>query len=276
MTTPQPGWYDDPQDAGAQRYFDGQQWTSHRQRKPKSVAPPGPTLPPSPTQQPAPAPAPAESPAPPRVKSGRSKVGFVLVGLALVLAVAALVAGRVLLGMFLPGILLVAAIGVACVTLMLRTRQSGRRKAIFVAAVVLVVAVAIPASLKVAYPVYNRLFSRGSAQASGNSPTQVPASNSPSRAPASNSPTQIPMSGILVESGDSWDEATFGYIDPTNGKYTQISSFKEAEPQDEALQVSPDLTKFAVLKTDSTNRSAVRHVGWVDTSGNFTDVTPAA
>lgn len=38
MTTPQPGWYDDPQDAGGQRYFDGQQWTSHRQRKPKSVA----------------------------------------------------------------------------------------------------------------------------------------------------------------------------------------------------------------------------------------------
>ena len=34
MTTNQPGWYDDPQDANAQRYWDGQQWTPRRQRKP--------------------------------------------------------------------------------------------------------------------------------------------------------------------------------------------------------------------------------------------------
>lgn len=35
MTTPnQPGWYDDPQDSNAQRYWDGQDWTPHRQRKP--------------------------------------------------------------------------------------------------------------------------------------------------------------------------------------------------------------------------------------------------
>ncbi|WP_156748118.1 DUF2510 domain-containing protein, partial [Mycobacterium sp. E3198] len=28
MTTPnQPGWYDDPQDSNAQRYWDGQDWT---------------------------------------------------------------------------------------------------------------------------------------------------------------------------------------------------------------------------------------------------------
>jgi len=43
MTTPlQPGWYDDPQDPNAQRYWDGQDWTPHRQRK--SVS--GPTAPP--------------------------------------------------------------------------------------------------------------------------------------------------------------------------------------------------------------------------------------
>lgn len=51
MTTPQPGWYDDAQDPNAQRYWDGQQWTPQRQRKPKSVTPPAPTLP-SPTQTP--------------------------------------------------------------------------------------------------------------------------------------------------------------------------------------------------------------------------------
>jgi hypothetical protein len=51
MTTPaQPGWYDDPQNSNAQRYWDGQNWTPHRQRKnttpttrdPGSVAPPPP------------------------------------------------------------------------------------------------------------------------------------------------------------------------------------------------------------------------------------------
>jgi hypothetical protein len=35
MTTPlEPGWYDDPQEPTAQRYWDGQDWTPKRQRKP--------------------------------------------------------------------------------------------------------------------------------------------------------------------------------------------------------------------------------------------------
>ncbi|WP_156764754.1 DUF2510 domain-containing protein, partial [Mycobacterium sp. 1081908.1] len=35
MTTPnRPGWYDDPQDPSAQRYWDGRNWTPQRQRKP--------------------------------------------------------------------------------------------------------------------------------------------------------------------------------------------------------------------------------------------------
>jgi hypothetical protein len=63
MTTPdQPGWYDDPNDPSAQRYWDGQAWTPHRQRKPASPsarasavptpsqqAPPPPNLPPPPS-----------------------------------------------------------------------------------------------------------------------------------------------------------------------------------------------------------------------------------
>ncbi|HZU47122.1 MAG TPA: DUF2510 domain-containing protein, partial [Mycobacterium sp.] len=53
MTTPnQPGWYDDPQDPNAQRYWDGQEWTPHRQRKPaaggRQQASPPPSPPPTP------------------------------------------------------------------------------------------------------------------------------------------------------------------------------------------------------------------------------------
>jgi Protein of unknown function (DUF2510) len=51
MTTPQqPGWYDDPDDATAQRYWDGQAWTPQRQRKPISQqlpTRPPPSAPPS-------------------------------------------------------------------------------------------------------------------------------------------------------------------------------------------------------------------------------------
>jgi hypothetical protein len=39
-TTSQPGWYDDPQDANSQRYWDGQDWTPRRQRKPVSGSTP--------------------------------------------------------------------------------------------------------------------------------------------------------------------------------------------------------------------------------------------
>lgn len=70
MTTPnQPGWYDDPQDSNAQRYWDGQDWTPHRQRKstlpsaghsapgpPPNLPPPPPNLPPPPSNLPPPSP----------------------------------------------------------------------------------------------------------------------------------------------------------------------------------------------------------------------------
>ena len=48
-----PGWYDDPQDAQGQRYWDGQQWTPHHQRKPISQPPP-PTGPPAQSAPPPP------------------------------------------------------------------------------------------------------------------------------------------------------------------------------------------------------------------------------
>jgi hypothetical protein len=79
----QPGWYDDPQDASAQRYWDGDDWTPRRQRRPVSapvrtpampIKPPPPPLPPPPPPQlpppavglppPPPPPLPAPSSAP--------------------------------------------------------------------------------------------------------------------------------------------------------------------------------------------------------------------
>jgi uncharacterized membrane protein len=61
MTTPlQPGWYDDPHDPNAERYWDGQDWTPHRQRRSGSTPPPPPGYgaPPPPPSYGAPPPAP--------------------------------------------------------------------------------------------------------------------------------------------------------------------------------------------------------------------------
>jgi Protein of unknown function (DUF2510) len=41
-----PGWYDDPEESNGQRYWDGQAWTPHRQRKPLSGQSSAPNLPP--------------------------------------------------------------------------------------------------------------------------------------------------------------------------------------------------------------------------------------
>jgi uncharacterized membrane protein len=57
MTTPQPGWYDDPEDPNAERYWDGQDWTPQRRRKSAS----GHTPPPPPSYS---APPPQYSPPP--------------------------------------------------------------------------------------------------------------------------------------------------------------------------------------------------------------------
>lgn len=63
MTThTDPGWYDDPNDAGAQRYWDGAQWTPYRQRKAAAHTPPAP---PPPVASPPPPPPPMAAPQPP-------------------------------------------------------------------------------------------------------------------------------------------------------------------------------------------------------------------
>jgi hypothetical protein len=200
-----PGWYDDPQDANAQRFWDGQEWTPHRQRKPVArqvqvpvKATPPPLPPPPPSNLPPPPPTQAQPPAAPRVESGGSKVGFVIAGVALLLVIAALVTGRVLLGTFLPGLLLVAAIAIIiAVTVAVRSGQSVARKATFISATVLVVALAVPASLKVVYPVYHHFFNDGSSQATTDeSPQASPPFDSPSsQASRDESPQASPSFG---------------------------------------------------------------------------------
>jgi serine/threonine kinase PknH len=113
MTTSNPpGWYDDPNDSNAQRYWDGQDWSPHRQRKPASpaVTPSTPPSPPSsypepagqmygdgqqwPSPHPAAAPpvaAPQYGPADPRHPAPRSMTVHVLRALIVGLVVAVVV-----------------------------------------------------------------------------------------------------------------------------------------------------------------------------------------
>jgi hypothetical protein len=68
MTTPSaPGWYDDPKDVNAQRYWDGQSWTPHRQRKAMTPQRPSSSAPAVATRTPLPPPPPPPNLPPPPV-----------------------------------------------------------------------------------------------------------------------------------------------------------------------------------------------------------------
>ncbi|WP_139797904.1 hypothetical protein [Mycobacterium noviomagense] len=211
-----------------------------------------------------------------------------LAGVALVLVIAAFVAGRVKFGSFLPGILIVVAIAAIGAFFTLRSHQPAARKAMVVSAMVLVIAVAIPASSKVAFPVYSHFFGQKSGQASQAgtaSPGEGAAtggSGSRGGAPSSSGPAAAApksggaKSGVLVATG-STTERTYGFIDPGSGNYSKIASFNLANTaggvgglQTGDVSLSPDLTKLAATEMIDGQRSA----GWIDTSGNFTRVTP--
>jgi hypothetical protein len=309
MTTPtQPGWYDDPDNSNAQRYWDGQDWTPHRQRKPAGqpappptqaqapVTPTAPSPPPPPNLPPPPPaadplpppPAEAQPPHAPRGKFRVNKVALVLTGLALVLAIAAVVAGRVALGSFVWGIVLVAAIALIAAFFTLRSNRPVARKAMAVTAIAVVVAAAIPASLKVVYPVYNHFLPQKSAQASRGGtagPGSVPDDSGPG-APSSGSGPGAPSSGStggaksgIVAVSTSTSSLDFGYFDPSTGKYTHVSSFTAGgSATSDVLQISPDLSRYATSKTDNSgggSYQAPERVGWVDSRGTFTAVSPA-
>jgi hypothetical protein len=104
MTTPQqPGWYEDPNDSKAQRYWDGQDWTPHRQRKPISrdtppsntpaqPSPPAPVTPAKPVPPSPPAPS-SQSPsvAPPQRSRLSRQALAVITGVAVLATAAVLV-----------------------------------------------------------------------------------------------------------------------------------------------------------------------------------------
>jgi hypothetical protein len=202
----------------------------------------------------------------------------VVAGLALLLVIAALVAGRVYLGSFLPGLLGVGAILIIGVTLAVRSGQSGLRKAVLVTAMVLVVALAVPASLRVVYPLYHHFFEQGSSSASASSRSASPPSGggpvSGSGSPSGGAP--VNGSGILVQTSTG-STLNFGYIDPNSGQYTQAVSFSSVGSANDipALALSPDLTKYAITRGD-VRGDLLRQTaaGWIDTSGNFTAVSP--
>jgi hypothetical protein len=226
-------------------------------------------------------------PTPPPVTTkglaGRSKVWFTLAGTALSLAIAALVAGRVLLGTFLPGLLLVGVIALIGATLAIRSGHSVVRKAMTVTAIMLVVAVAIPASSKVVYPVYHHFFagnrtSISSAPSSSSSEPAPSSSSGPTSAPSSGPSVQASSgvtSGILAVSGTPGDVFSYGFIDPNSGHYSKVASFDVSKcvcSGTGQIFISPDFKKFAFTKNVDGHQDA----GWTDTSRNFTDVTPHA
>lgn len=232
------------------------------------------------------------TPAAPK-KPAFSKGGLILAVVALILAVTAVVAGRVTLGSFVPGIVFVAVVAVIVMAVTIRSQRSALRKTVAIVTTALVAAAAIPASLKAAYPAYDHFFgkttdsssSARSGQASSTAPTTHGAGPSGTSTPIPQQSTTTHAgapSGIIVMSGDGWDTADFGSIDTTTGKYTPISGFKTKEPAGDVdiLQLSPDLTKFAtersVTKPGDSPMNGSSHVGWIDTQGSFTDVTPAA
>ncbi len=99
----QPGWYDDPEDPNAQRYWDGHDWTPHRQRKPASAPSPPPPPPPNlPPPAAAYQPPPGAPPPAPNVQFDQPTMGYqaagpparkrnpmMLAGIALVVALSA-------------------------------------------------------------------------------------------------------------------------------------------------------------------------------------------
>lgn len=116
-----------------------------------------------------------------------------------------------------------------------------------------------------------------SESASAQSPTPATPSSTSSSAPGAattTSETSVPRatSGILALFAES-SKWTYGYIDPSSGQFSEAASFKTVGVQVtsyDPLAASPDLTKLAVTKDVDGHRG----VGWIDTDGQFTNVTP--
>jgi hypothetical protein len=257
VTTPgTPGWYDDPQDPNAVRWWDGQDWTTHRQRKPSTptVAPPNtspPTAAPTPRSQ-WPAPSQITPAAPPPQPPG-------------------------------PNPAMPAAGG----------SPKGSRKPMRIAWAVAVVALcAVAGVVGVRVVGLGNMKALGSSStASSSTPTGSPGppnpgnpatqgatndTNGASSTAAPSPTTSAPVtSGILAVDTSKNNQRTYGFIDPTSGQYSQVAQFNIPTASQGipylAIAASPDLTKFAL--SEQVGGEVV--AGWIDTQGNFTNVSPA-
>jgi Protein of unknown function (DUF2510) len=251
MTTPrQPGWYDDPHDSNAQRYWDGQDWTPHRQRKPLSRQTPPPVTPapplPSPSNLPPPPPPPpdlppppppnqpAQSPSPGQPPTGsprrRSRNPIVVIAVIAVLAVA----GVLVYKFVLPG-------GSTSSSSAHSSAPTGSPNA-------------------------------GGSASSSSGPTGSP------NASASVAPSPVKVTSGILALSLVGNKRIYGFIDPNSGHYSEAVTF--TIPSTGSVQgstfprlaASPDLTKLAV----SSMANGKLMAGWIDSSGQFTAVTTAA
>lgn len=90
-----------------------------------------------------------------------------------------------------------------------------------------------------------------------------------------------PSSGLVVETFDLPNTVTIGLIDASSGVYSEYASFPIGPSQVVSNQdrnwnvdfaLSRDLARYATYATED----GVVHAGWVDASGNFTDVNAGA
>jgi hypothetical protein len=78
-------------------------------------------------------------------------------------------------------------------------------------------------------------------------------------------------SGILVEIADG-TQRKYGLLDPNSGNYSKIASFQCNCASTGQIYLSPDFKRYAVTHQVNGHQDA----GWIDTGGNFTDVTSHA
>jgi hypothetical protein len=257
VTTPrEPDWYDDPDDPNAQRWWDAQGWTPHRRRKPRPAsAPPNASAPvPPPAQQPQwPAPAPvtpaASGPSAPPLQpamptAGRSpKRSRKPVMIAVVVSAVALCAAAGIVGMH-----------------MLDSASNSTSGTSTVAGS--------------STPTKSPSPPNTSSPATNTAPNETNSASS-TAAPSPTSSAQV-TSGILAVDTSKSNQRTYGFIDPTSGQYSQVAQFNipnnsQGIPYIE-IAASPDLTKFAMSELVNGQEVA----GWIDTQGNFNNVSPPA
>jgi hypothetical protein len=254
VTTPrEPDWYDDPDDPNAQRWWDGQGWTPHRRRKPRPAsAPPNASVPAPPAPQqpqwPVPAPVTPAAPdpsAPPQpampTAGGSPKRSRKPVVIALVLGAVVLLAAAGVVGVHMLGSANNATSGTST-----GAGSSAPTKS----------------------------QANTGSPATNTAPNQTNGASS-TAAPSPTSSAQV-TSGILAVDTSKNNQRTYGFIDPTSGQYSQVAQFNIPSSSQGipylAIAASPDLTKFALSEQVNGQVAA----GWIDTQGNFTNVTPAA